>query len=386
MSQRSQTRNLRPRHNENNAFLQSNTQDEQQQNSRGVQSILSPPKLNATLAQMISSTPETQNRSLLQQTLIQQANNSWSLEDSPSSQPTPPGVDTSLPLTQDTSRSTAPREPMSAMTSDQKAIKFERCEDKKARFESHKAFLTKCLQEDLVPNGLSVYVEPSIGNQDDEFLKQFFEIQKECSRKLMQLTLEYCHQTVGHCEKMSKKLDDELRAEMDNNKYTKIRDSVQEKSNATSQQLQRTKHKKFNSLKYRPRNEKKKDQTAKVRAPQSREGPTDKNTDSNTVKESYASKLKENNGVQQIYDRTNRNNRNNQNPQQPKPLRQEAGSSRVTALQFPKNSTALFPIGEGETPLVLQLAQAQKETNTAIESLKNQFQQLLEHLQTQQNM
>ena len=100
------------------------------------------------------------------------------------------------------------------------------------------------------------------------------------------------------------------------------------------------------------------------------------------------SKLKENNGVQRTYDRTNRNNRNNQNPQQPKPLRQEqgAGSSRVTPLQFPKNSTALFPIGEGETPLVLQLAQAQKETNTAIESLKNQFQQLLEHLQTQQSM
>ena len=46
------------------------------------------------------------------------------------------------------------------------ALKLDRLNDKKCRFESHEAFLNKCIDNNIVPNGLKVYVEPSIGNRD----------------------------------------------------------------------------------------------------------------------------------------------------------------------------------------------------------------------------
>ena len=45
--------------------------------------------------------------------------------------------------------------------------------DKKCRYLSHEAFLKKCLDHNLVPNGLRVYVEPSIGNRNDQFLNKW---------------------------------------------------------------------------------------------------------------------------------------------------------------------------------------------------------------------
>ena len=52
------------------------------------------------------------------------------------------------------------------------AKKLDRLYDKKARFESHENYLSKCLINNLIPNGLRVFVEPSIGNRDDAFLKK----------------------------------------------------------------------------------------------------------------------------------------------------------------------------------------------------------------------
>ena len=51
--------------------------------------------------------------------------------------------------------------------------RLDRSNDKKCRYLSHKSFLTKCLANNLTPNGLRVYVEPSIGNRNDEFLDKW---------------------------------------------------------------------------------------------------------------------------------------------------------------------------------------------------------------------
>ena len=50
------------------------------------------------------------------------------------------------------------------------AIKLNRLKDKQVRFLSHKEFLTGCVAEDLVPKGLEVTLETTIGNRDQEFL------------------------------------------------------------------------------------------------------------------------------------------------------------------------------------------------------------------------
>ena len=46
------------------------------------------------------------------------------------------------------------------------AVKLNHLKDKEARLESHKDFLTRCTDEDLIPKGLESMLERSIGNHD----------------------------------------------------------------------------------------------------------------------------------------------------------------------------------------------------------------------------
>ena len=52
---------------------------------------------------------------------------------------------------------------------DKIVIKLDRLQDKSTRYESHKEFLEKCIREKVIPDGLRVDVEPTIGNHDEEF-------------------------------------------------------------------------------------------------------------------------------------------------------------------------------------------------------------------------
>ena len=49
------------------------------------------------------------------------------------------------------------------------AIKLNRLKDKEARFESHKDFLTSCVNEGLVPKGLELMLKSTIDNHDQIF-------------------------------------------------------------------------------------------------------------------------------------------------------------------------------------------------------------------------
>ena len=63
-------------------------------------------------------------------------------------------------------------------------IKLNRLKNKQARFVSHKEFLTCCVSEELVPKGLEVTLEPTIGNHDQEFLDNWYSKQKQFSLSL----------------------------------------------------------------------------------------------------------------------------------------------------------------------------------------------------------
>ena len=41
--------------------------------------------------------------------------------------------------------------------------------NKKARYESHGTFITRCQKKDIISDGLKVYLEPSIGNHSENF-------------------------------------------------------------------------------------------------------------------------------------------------------------------------------------------------------------------------
>ena len=62
------------------------------------------------------------------------------------------------------------------------AIKLYRLKEKQARFVSHKEFFTRCVAEELVPKGLEVTLEPTIGNHDQEFLDKWYSKQNQFSQ------------------------------------------------------------------------------------------------------------------------------------------------------------------------------------------------------------
>ena len=75
------------------------------------------------------------------------------------------------------------------------ATKLDRLHDKKERYISHQEFLNRCLENDIVPIGLQLELEPTIGNHNDEFLNKWHTKLKEFSMKLMKDVIEFCIDT-----------------------------------------------------------------------------------------------------------------------------------------------------------------------------------------------
>ena len=49
-------------------------------------------------------------------------------------------------------------------------FKLDSLRDKAGRYESNKLFLEKCITKNVIPNGLKLELEPTIGNYDEEFI------------------------------------------------------------------------------------------------------------------------------------------------------------------------------------------------------------------------
>ena len=61
---------------------------------------------------------------------------------------------------------------------DQQAIKLNRLKDKNARYQSHREFLLQCIEPKLIPKGLKLELEPTIGNHNHEFLNMWYSTYK----------------------------------------------------------------------------------------------------------------------------------------------------------------------------------------------------------------
>ena len=50
-------------------------------------------------------------------------------------------------------------------------MKLNRLKEKNARYQSHREFLSQCIESKLIPKGLKLELEPTIGNHDQEFYR-----------------------------------------------------------------------------------------------------------------------------------------------------------------------------------------------------------------------
>ena len=99
---------------------------------------------------------------------------------------------------------------------EQIALKLNRLSDKAVGYRSHKYFLRRCTAEELVPKGLKLELEPTIGNYDQEIVDTWYS-------KLRTFSLTLMKDIVAHCDKTIVKTDDDIKDTETFEKYNKKR-------------------------------------------------------------------------------------------------------------------------------------------------------------------
>ena len=138
------------------------------------------------------------------------------------------------------------------MSRDQLAFKLYKYEDKITRYESHKEFLSRCVKEKVIPRGLKVEVEPTIGNHDEEFVSLWNEKLKSLSLELMKDIITFCEKTLTSTTAEKHKVDSSLKKETEILEYRTIKHTINKNVEATRNNCQKRKAKQFSNLKYSP--------------------------------------------------------------------------------------------------------------------------------------
>ena len=96
-----------------------------------------------------------------------------------------------------------------------KVVRLERLRDKSDRYSSHIEFLKECHQTQVIPKGLRIDVEPSIGNNNKEFCAKWFTRLQEFSLTLISDIIFYCEETENKTAERITKETEQLKARMD---------------------------------------------------------------------------------------------------------------------------------------------------------------------------
>ena len=142
--------------------------------------------------------------------------------------------------------------PVTNKNKEQVALKLNRLKDKVTRYESHKDFLTRYIAEKLIPKGLKLELEPTIGNFDQEFVDEWYSKLKGFSLILMKDITTYCEKTIKSTNDSIKNTEATLRNLTENQEFLNIDKVLKTNVEATKRQLQQRKFKKFNNLKHKP--------------------------------------------------------------------------------------------------------------------------------------
>ena len=136
------------------------------------------------------------------------------------------------------------------------ALKLNRLKDKNARYESHEEFLLQCIRPGLIPRGLKLELEPTIGNQNQEFLDNWYSKLKDFSLILTKDIVKYCDDTIKETGALINSTEALLKQNMEIEEYRDIEEVILQNEETTKCTLKQQKFKKFNYLKYKPVNDK----------------------------------------------------------------------------------------------------------------------------------
>ena len=110
---------------------------------------------------------------------------------------------------------------------EQIALKLNRLKDKAVRYKSHKDFLSRCIAEELVPKGLKLELEPTIGNYDQEFVDTWYSKLKTFSLTLMKDIVAHCDKTIVKTEDNIKDTETHLKNITEREEYQSVDKTIQ---------------------------------------------------------------------------------------------------------------------------------------------------------------
>ena len=135
---------------------------------------------------------------------------------------------------------------------EQQAMKLNRLKDKNARYQSHREFLSQCIESKLIPKSLKLELEPTIGNHDQEFLDTWYSNLQEFSLTLMKGIVKFCDKTISETAAHINSTENALKQNMEKEEFQKIKETISRNEEATKRVLKQRKFKKFNYLKHKP--------------------------------------------------------------------------------------------------------------------------------------
>ena len=76
-------------------------------------------------------------------------------------------------------------------------LKLNLLEEKSARYDPRKDFVSRCIKDHLIPNSFKLESQPNIGNFDQEFIDNWFSKLKDYSFDLIKDTIKFCDKTIA---------------------------------------------------------------------------------------------------------------------------------------------------------------------------------------------
>ena len=78
----------------------------------------------------------------------------------------------------------------------------------------------------MIPNGLKVFVEPSIGNRDDDFLQKWHDRLETFSKTLTSDVIEYCEQVIAKTDEEIKEKTARLKDQVSTTVFADISNTI----------------------------------------------------------------------------------------------------------------------------------------------------------------
>ena len=114
--------------------------------------------------------------------------------------------------------------------------------------------MLQCIQAGLIPKGLQLESEPTIGNQNQDVLGNWYTKLKEFSLILIKDIVRHCDDTIKETGALINSTEASLKQNMEKEQYRNIEEVILQNKETTNDTLKQQKNTKFNCLKYKPDN------------------------------------------------------------------------------------------------------------------------------------